>query len=157
MERRRILGSEVEEMEKEWKLIADINFSDDTHSYTFENLDCTELYVEVQGLRNISATESGMRILINDSELVELSSQKNNDQYNQDRYQQTYLRYNGLFWFSVKTNVCNSNVIMYHTIYQSLLAPYIFTKADEPCKKITIKAASSTYDLNAGNVKIYGR
>ena len=58
MERRRTLGSEVEEMEKEWKLIADINFSDDTHSYTFENLDCTELYVEVQGLRNVSATES---------------------------------------------------------------------------------------------------
>nr|DAH09572.1 MAG TPA: hypothetical protein [Caudoviricetes sp.] len=155
--RRRLLDSEGAEMEKEWKLIADINFSEDTHSYTFENLDCTELYVEVQGLRNISATESGMRILINDSDLVELSSQKNNDQYSQDRYQQTYLRYNGLFWFSVKTNVCNSNVITYHTMYQSLLAPYIFTKADEPCKKITIKAASSTYDLNAGNVKIYGR
>lgn len=48
--RRRLLDSEGAEMEKEWKLIADINFSDDTHSYTFNNLDCTELYVEVQGL-----------------------------------------------------------------------------------------------------------
>lgn len=145
-------------MEKEWKMIADINFSDDTHSYTFEGLDCTELYIEVQGLRNVSTTvESSMRVSINDSELMELTAQKNSDQYKQDRYQQAYLRYNGLFWFSVKTNVCNSNVIMYHTIYQSLLAPYIFTKADEPCKKITIRAASSVYDLNAGNVKIYGR
>ena len=98
-----------------------------------------------------------MRILINDSELIELSSQKNNDQYNQDKYQQAYLRYNGLFWFSMKTNPCNSNVSVYHTMYQSLLAPYVFTKSDEPCKKIIIKAAANTYDLNAGNVKIYGR
>ena len=145
-------------MEKEWKMIADINFSDDTHSYTFEGLDCTELYIEVQGLRNVSTTvESSMRVSINGSELVDLQSQRNNDQYKQDKYQQAYLRYNRLFWFSVKTNACNANVNMYRNMYQSLLAPYIFTKADEPCKKITIGAMSSAYDLNAGNVKIYGR
>lgn len=155
-------GSGGGSVEKEWKVIAEIDVLEETSSYEYDNLDnLTEIFIYTKGLTNIGEQDSVLRGIIYDSaggnvECIAIDTQKSATNM-PDRYQRHYIKYNGMYWESQKLSVCN-NEQNYYLSYNQLQSPYSVKLAIGQCKKLYLRVAMpSSQALKSGQIYIYGR
>lgn len=133
MRRRLLVESGEEEVAKEWRIIKEIIVSENDKEYQIENLNLEEILVETIGLINISETNSGIRIVINDSNIVTLNTQKVTGA-SDVKYQKVHLKFNGLFWEVALTVPCN-NEEFYYAFTGTLSTSFSVKKDVGRCEK----------------------
>lgn len=143
--------------EKEWTKIAEITVQEYDVGYEYTNLDnLTEIFIYTVGLMNVSTVASNLRISVNDDspQFGSIDTQVNTG--GETKYQKLYLKYNGLYWESRKTPMCN-NEEDYYTNYTNLLTPYSVKLGIKKCTKLKIEITNTQYSLKSGKIYIYGR
>ena len=140
---------------KEWQLFQTVTGDSNTGFFEYTNLDFTELYFIATGLYNISSeTTSGVYIEINGIQEGLLDTQKSNGK-SDTKNQTLHLKFNGLFWETLKTQPSN-NAESYYNLFGNATVPYSNNVGTEKCTKLKFNS-NLNYRWAGGTIKIYAR
>lgn len=140
---------------KEWQLFQTVTGDEETGFFEYTDLDFTELYFIATGLYNINeTTASDVSIEINDIREGTLDTQKSNGK-SDEKNQTLHLKFNGLFWETLKTQQSN-NAASYYNSFGNPLVPYSNQVETEKCTKMKLNS-NSKYRWAGGTIKIYAR
>ena len=140
---------------KEWQLFQTVTGDSETGFFEYTNLDFTELYFIATGLYNINeTTPSGVTIEINDIQEGLLDTQKSNGK-SDTKNQTLHLKFNGLFWETLKTQPSN-NAESYYNSFGNPTVPYSNNVGTEKCTKLKFNS-NPNYRWAGGTIKIYAR
>ena len=158
MERRRTLGSEGEEMEKEFELLGEIDASKfaSTNSVMFEKTcDCSEILLIWTDMENSTTLDSAVMVEINDI-LADCGRPRTSKNGNKLNGYTLYKLLNGCGTISLSVAGA-TNKTMYSGNPGNSMIPYNLMPITERFKKIKIYNSGTQYYAIAGTIKVYGR